>query len=131
MPHARTRFGSRGEELAAMYLTREGYRILERNVRTHVGELDLVCLAPRPPKPWRRRELVFVEVKTRSSHAYGHPEESVTHAKQQHLVRAAHAYRSANTALHTAQFRIDVVAITYRGDAEPEIVHIPNAVGAV
>lgn len=123
MPHARSRFGAAGEDLAAMYLKRKGYRILERNARTRVGELDLVCQIGRT--------LVFVEVKTRTSVAFGHPEESITHAKQQHLVRAAHAYVSGHTAFRTTPFRIDVVAITMRPSADPEILHMPNAVGAI
>ncbi|MDO8599574.1 MAG: YraN family protein [bacterium] len=121
MPHARSRFGTAGEDLAATYLEQKGYRILERNARTRVGELDLVCQLGRV--------LVFVEVKTRTSAAFGHPEESVTHAKQQHLVRAAHAYVSSHTAFRTTPFRIDVVAITMRPSGDPEILHIPNAVG--
>ena len=131
MPHARSRFGSAGEDLAASYLQGRGYIVIDRNARTRVGELDLVCLAPRPPKFWRRREIVFVEVKTRTSAVFGHPEESVTITKQQHLVRSAQAYVAAHPTLRTAPFRIDVVAITQRPVGDPEIVHIPNAVGAI
>ena len=121
VPHARTRFGSAGEDLAAVYLERKGYRILDRNARTRVGELDLVCR--------RGRLLIFVEVKTRTSAAFGHPEESVTRAKQRHLIHAAHAYIASHPAFRTAPFQIDVIAITQRFGAEPEIVHIPSAVG--
>ena len=131
MPHARSRFGAAGETLAAEYLERKGYRVLERNVRMPVGELDLICLAPRQPKFWRRRELVFVEVKARSSSAFGYPEEAVTRAKQQHLIRAAQAYIAGHREFREAPNRIDVIAITYRGADAPEIVHIPNAVGEI
>lgn len=123
MPHARSRFGAHGESVAAEYLHKKGYRILERNVRTHVGELDLVCQ--------RGRALVFVEVKMRASAAFGYPEESVTVAKQRHLIRASQAYLAAHPAFRAAPFRIDVVAITVRPNADPEILHIPNAVGAI
>jgi putative endonuclease len=74
---------------------------------------------------------VFVEVKTRSSAAFGHPEESVTHAKQQHLIRAAQAYLATHPAFRAAPFRIDVIAITMRPNADPEVLHIPSAVGAI
>ena len=131
MPHSRSRFGSAGEALAAEYLERKGYRVLERNVRMPVGELDLVCLAPRQPRFWRKRELVFVEVKARSSSAFGYPEEAVTRAKQRHLVRAAQSYIAAHRALRGSSYRIDVIAMTYRGTAAPEIIHIPNAVGEI
>lgn len=125
------RFGAAGENYAAVYLASQGYRILDRNARTPVGELDLVCEAPRPAKPWRsgRREIVFVEVKARKSHAYGTPEESVTPQKQQHLIRASRAYVAGHRALRGLPYRIDVVAITWRGASEPEVVHIKSAVG--
>jgi len=129
--HSRSRFGSAGEALAAEYLERKGYRVLERNVRMPVGELDLVCEAPRPTRFWRKRELVFVEVKTRTSAAFGRPEESVTRTKQQHLIRASQAYVAAHPALRGLPYRIDVIAITWRNNEEPEVVHIPNAVGDI
>lgn len=130
MPHARAKFGSRGEDLAVEYLHRKGYRVLERNVRTPVGELDLVCEAPRSPKFWRRRELVFVEVKARATDAFGIPEEAVTAAKQRHLVRAAQWYVASHREFHGSPFRIDVVAIAY-GRGEPEMRHLIAAVGEI
>lgn len=120
MPHARSRFGSSGEEFAARYLEAHGFRLVDRNARTPVGELDLVCE--------RGNEVVFVEVKTRASSAFGYPEESVTRTKQQHLVRAAHAYMAAHRSLLGRRFRIDVVAITIGRGVAPEIIHIPYAV---
>lgn len=123
MPHSRSRFGAAGEALAAEYLERKGYRIVDRNVRISVGELDLIAR--------KGRELVFVEVKARASHAYGTPEEAVTRTKQQHLIRASQAYVASHRECHGLPYRIDVMAITWRGGAEPEVVHIPNAVGAI
>lgn len=121
MPHARSRFGTLAENYAAVYLASRGYRILDHNVRTPVGELDLIAR--------KGRELVFVEVKARASHAYGTPEEAVTLAKQRHLIRASQAYVASHRECHGLPYRIDVMAITWRGGAEPEVVHIPNAVG--
>ncbi|MDO8622247.1 MAG: YraN family protein [bacterium] len=123
MPHSRSRFGTLAENYAAVYLASQGYRVLEHNVRTPVGELDLVAR--------KGREVVFVEVKARSTHAYGSPEESVNRAKQRHLIRSAQAYMAKHRALRGSPYRIDVIAITWRGDAEPEVVHIPNAVGEI
>lgn len=123
MPHARSRFGTLAENYAAVYLASRGYRILDRNVRTPVGELDLIAR--------NGREIVFVEVKARRSHAYGTPEESVTPAKQRHLIRASQAYVASHRELRGLPYRIDVVAITWRGDGEPEVAHIPSAVGEI
>lgn len=114
-------FGSRGEDLAAAYLTAKGFTVAERNVRFPWGELDLVCR--------KGREVVFVEVKARAGTAYGHPEEAVTRAKQRHLVRSAQAYMANHPELRAAPYRIDVIAITYRDGRDPAIVHIRNAVG--
>jgi len=106
-----------------VYLASRGYRVLDRNVRTPVGELDLVAR--------RGREIVFVEVKARKSHAYGTPEESVTPQKQRHLIHASQAYIAGHRELRGLPYRIDVVAITWRGEEEPEVVHIPSAVGEI
>ncbi|MFH1429915.1 MAG: YraN family protein [Candidatus Uhrbacteria bacterium] len=119
MPHERTRFGTEGEEVAADYLRAKRYRVIDQNARTVFGELDLVCL--------HRREVVFVEVKTRRSHAFGTPEAAVTKLKQQHLIRSAYAYLAAHPKISKKCWRIDVVAITW-GDP-PEIIHIVAAVG--
>lgn len=121
MPHSRSRFGSLAEQYAAVYLVSQGYRIIDRNARTLVGELDIVAR--------KGRELVFVEVKARKSHWYGAPEEAVTPQKQQHLIRASQAYIAGHRVLRGLPYRIDVVAITWRGDGEPEVVHIKSAVG--
>ena len=86
-------------------------------------ELDIVAR--------KGREVVFVEVKARRSHAHGTPEEAVTPTKQRHLVRASQAYMAAHRQLRTLPYRIDVIAITWRGDGEPEVLHIPSAVGAI
>lgn len=123
MPHARSKFGTLAENYAAVYLASRGYRILDHNVRTPVGELDLIAR--------KGRELVFVEVKARASHAYGTPEEAVTPTKQRHLIRASQAYVAHHHELHGLPYRIDVMAITWRDGTEPEVVHIPNAVGTI
>mgnify|MGYP001587481639 CR=1 FL=1 len=122
MPHARSRFGAAGEDLAAAYLTARGYRVIDRNARTRCGELDLVCM--------HGRALVFVEVKTRTSAAFGHPEEAITRTKQRHLVRAAAVYVAMHPNLRASPYRIDVVAITMSGVA-PDIRHLENAVGEI
>lgn len=73
--------GDRGERAAVRYLKRQGYRVLARQSRSRIGELDIVAMDGST--------IVFVEVKTRSSHAAGHPVEAVTPTKQKQLTRAA------------------------------------------
>jgi putative endonuclease len=108
--------GREGEDLAARFLMKQGYRILERNYRTRSGEIDLVAL--------HDGIVVFVEVKTRTSDAFGAPELAVTPRKQQRMVKAALAYIKYRK-LHQVPCRFDVVAITTT--AEQEVEHIQNA----
>jgi putative endonuclease len=101
--HAR-RLGKRGEALAAQAIMERGAQILARNVRTPYGELDIVAR--------QGGELVFVEVKARSSRAFGVPEKSLTATKQAHLVASAQYFLAANQQ-NEADWRIDVVAVEF------------------
>ena len=99
---AKDDLGRRGEDLAAEYLESEGMRLVERNWRCSQGEIDLVARDGD--------ELVFVEVKTRSSLGYGHPLEAITVAKLARLRRLAGAWCAAHPGQH-GLVRIDAVAI--------------------
>ena len=96
--------GRAGEAAAEAHLRSEGYRILARNYRTREGEVDIIA--------WDGDVVAFVEVKTRRSPTmkFGAPEESLTRAKQAHLIAAAQAYLAEN-ALLDADWRIDVLAV--------------------
>lgn len=123
MSGSRQRLGQWGETLAADYLQKQGYALLERNARTAYGELDLVM---------RQSVLggavtVFVEVKTRRSQAFGLPEEAITPRKQAHLLDSAQAYLQTHPELD-GDWRIDVVAIQRSAAAAPVITHFENAV---
>jgi putative endonuclease len=112
--------GARGEELAARHLTDQGYRLLARNHRTRLGELDIV--AEDGP------EVVFVEVKTRLGSPDQVPEESVSVAKVRRLARLAEAYLAA-TERQERMWRIDVVAVILdRSGALRRLDHLRNAV---
>ena len=113
-------FGNRGERAAARYLRRQGMRIIARQYRNRLGEIDLVALDDR--------QVVFVEVKTRHTHAAGRPEEAVTTTKQRQLTRLALGYLKRRGWLETRSARFDVVAVTWPQDQRvPEIVHYRNA----
>ncbi len=122
MSTSRQTLGRWGESRAAEYLTRRGYTIIERNVRTRYGEIDIVA---------RQAEVaVFVEVKTRSSTAYGYPEESITQKKRAHLIASAQAYLQTHPELET-DWRIDVIAIHRpHSSRAPQITHFENAVNS-
>jgi putative endonuclease len=125
---ARRSLGRRGELLAAEYLLSRGYQILERNVRTPYGEIDLIVSQPAGIAGACSTSLVFVEVKTRSSSAFGYPEESVTASKQIHLIHSAQAYLQDHPE-SSGDWRIDVIAVRIvRGEGQPEIKHFENAV---
>ncbi len=94
--------GRAGEDQAADYLAEQGYRVLERNYSTRSGEIDLIAL--------HQGEVVFVEVKTRTSDAFGPPELAVDPRKQSRMVKAALAYIKYKK-LHQMPCRFDVVAI--------------------
>lgn len=113
---ARKQFGDKGESLAASFLKEKGMRILAHQYRSPAGEIDLICLDGE--------ELVFVEVKTRNSHVYGFPEESITLKKIQHLLRVAEQYLQQTYVKHVS-WRIDVIAISYVKESFPEIMHFP------
>lgn len=111
--------GDRGEDAAAKFLKRQGFRILARGLDSRLGELDIIAVDGRT--------IVFVEVKTRSSLDAGHPAEAIDDRKQRRMTQAALGYLKAHGLLnHTARF--DVVAITWPANAlrPARIEHFKN-----
>ena len=111
--------GNRGEYLAAQMLVANGYRLLARNWRCPIGELDLVAE--------QGGSLVCVEVRTRRGESFGSPEESITAAKRARLAALAEAYVQATD--WPGDWRIDVIAIEL--DAQGRVSrmdHYQNAV---
>jgi putative endonuclease len=109
--------GERGEKLAATWLQHRGFRIVESNYRSRLGEIDLVCRDGR--------ELVFVEVKTKSSAAFSDPVQSVTNTKQHKVRRLAEEYMISRR-LEDSEVRFDVLGVTV--DSEPPAFeHIKGA----
>ena len=109
--------GKRGEQAAVGYLRRGGYEIVERNVRSRLGEIDLIA---------RHREvLVFVEVKTRSSGEFAPPELSVDRKKRRKLYDLAQAYLGKQA--EPVNCRFDVLGVILPPGGRPVFRHIPDA----
>ena len=104
--------GARAERQAEEFLKERGMRILARNFRTRFGEIDLVAQDGDT--------VVFVEVRSRSSDAFGTAQETVTLAKRRRIIRTAMAY--AQSRRLDAPLRFDVVALSPQGP-----LHIPAA----
>lgn len=118
-PALRDSLGNRGEIVAARFLERLGYRIIERQLRNKFGELDLVAI--------HDDVVVFVEVKTRSTLAAGHPTEAITPAKQRKITRSALAYLKQRRWLER-RVRFDVIAVVWsENEALPETQHYVGA----
>jgi putative endonuclease len=112
--------GQWGEETATRYLESKGYVILARNIHTAHGEIDIVAS--------KEAALIFVEVKTRSSHAFAYPEDSVTLRKQAHMLSAAEDYIQAHPE-SSESWQFDVIAIERKSGGKPEIIHFENVIG--
>lgn len=112
---AKDELGHRGEDLAAAFLERAGLQVVQRNWRCVQGEIDVVAR--------EGDELVFVEVKTRSSTAFGHPFEAITVQKLARLRRLASAWCVAHEP-RAGRIRIDVIGIIAPAGAEPVIEHL-------
>lgn len=91
-----------GENLAASYLKARGYRILNRNYKTNVGEIDLIVTD--------ETTLIFVEVKARFNTDYGYPSEAVTYHKRNKINQVASQYIK-RFGLYGVQVRFDVLEV--------------------
>ena len=114
---AKDELGKRGEDLAAAYLAQAGFAIVERNWRCPQGEIDIVARDGD--------ETVFVEVKTRSSTAFGHPLEAITATKLARLRRLAAAWCEAHASAWQ-HIRIDVLSVIAPTRGPVTIQHLPG-----
>lgn len=101
--------GRRGEQLAVEHLTAIGWSILDRNWRCSLGELDIVADDGGT--------IVVVEVKTRSSIAYGHPLDAVTPRKLARVRRLAAAWCAASPTGGLGRLRIDVIGVVLSAES--------------
>jgi putative endonuclease len=114
--------GRLGEDLAARFLQDRGHQILDRNVHTRFGELDLITRKTISG----REHLIFVEVKTRSSTRFGYPEQAVSAGKITRMLKSAQLYLQRHPEWD-GPFQLDVIAVLVQGDDQsPEIRHFEN-----
>ena len=109
-------YGKRSEIIASDFLKKKGYKILETNYKNKIGEIDLIAKDGD--------YLVFVEVKSRLSGAFGHPFEAIDERKQQKIHAVASLYMVKNQKYGT-NCRFDANSIL--GLEDPEITHIVDA----
>ncbi|MDD3101844.1 MAG: YraN family protein [Patescibacteria group bacterium] len=116
--------GNLGEDLAVEFLEKQGYKIIERNLKTgRVGEIDIIAR--------KDGELIFIEVKTKSNHETGLPEEEFNFHKKKKMQRAIQSYLWKNN-FQNEPIRVDLIAIDvlkqFLPDQKPEVKirHYPD-----
>ena len=108
--------GSLGEDKAVEYLISNGYKVIDRNYRTKIGEIDIIAMISKI--------LVFVEVKARTSINYGYPYEAVNWKKQDKILKSSFIYIKQKN-LSNYQMRYDIIEVYLNEKAK--INHIENA----
>ena len=103
MTFKRKKFGQSGEDAAVAYLKKQGYRILQKNYRVPVGEVDIIAE--------HKKTLVFIEVKTRADEKFEAPISAVTAHKQHKIIQTAQVFLLRNKIVDR-EIRFDVVSIT-------------------
>lgn len=111
--------GKIGENLACKYLKGEGYIIIGRNFRCRQGEIDIIA------KDVNGKELVFIEVKTRTGFQYGRPAEAVDSCKQKNIYKCAEYYVFRNY-INNVPIRLDVIEVFIK-NTKVRINHIKQA----
>lgn len=111
-------FGKSGENIARVFLEKNNYKILDKNFRTRYGEIDIIAKDGS--------SLVFIEVKSRKTTAFGFGREAITAQKQQKIKACALWYLKTNKTNHK-RFRFDVVEIFMPNNNETQIKLIKSA----
>jgi putative endonuclease len=109
--------GCDGEELAAKFLKKKGYRIVARNYKTRIGEIDIIAKDGDTT--------VFIEVKTRTNDSFGYPFEAVNKNKRQKLKNLALLFLKTHP--KECNGRFDVISISHTRNGEKTIEHIKDA----
>ncbi len=107
--------GAKGEEIAAAFLEKKGYKIIERNFHIRGGEIDIIALDAGI--------LVFIEVKARSTREFGSPLEAITPWKIKSIIKTSQYYKLKYPKLPDAM-RIDAVAISFDENNRPSNIEL-------
>jgi putative endonuclease len=118
MTRQRKRLGNQGEDLACAYLKNQGAEIIERNWKCQAGEADVIVR--------EGDDIVFVEVKTRSSDSAGFPEEAVDYKKRRRYEKIAMEYLFSHD-LPAARVRFDVLALLLSNNGKAFLRHHRDA----
>lgn len=94
--------GELGEKISLNYLIKNKYIIIERNFKCKYGEIDIIAQ--------KGNEIIFIEVKTRTSNKYGEPIEAVNYEKQKHILNSASYYIFIN-GLNDYEIRFDIIEV--------------------
>lgn len=109
--------GKNGENLAAEFLEKRDFKIIERNWRySRLGEIDIIAMD--------KDILVFIEVKTRTSNYFGHPIESITAQKMNKIIKLAQAYIDSRANLISKGYRFDAVSVILKQN--PKITYFKD-----
>lgn len=114
----RQKLGQKGEDIAAAYLEENGIRLLERNYHFMKAEIDIIA--------YNGRQIIFVEVKTRTKTYFGNPEEAVTQKKKESMYQAAEAWLYERK-MDGAPVRFDIISVILKENTTPEVKHFEAA----
>lgn len=121
MIFSRKQLGALGEQIALKYLRKNKYKIITTHYQKRIGEIDIIAQD-------QNSTLVFFEVKTRTSHKFGPPAESVNWIKQQKLIKTAYWFLKESK-IENQNFRIDVLTVDFDlKSKQSKIKHFRNAV---
>lgn len=109
--------GKIGEQISARYLIDKGYKIVERNYRNKIGEIDIITL--------KSDVIVFIEVKTRTNLNYGYPYEAVDNKKKKTIIKTSLIYLS-NKNINNVQCRYDIIEVYLNKENVYKINHLEN-----
>lgn len=112
--------GGMAEEIVVRYLKERGYKIIERNFRCPLGEIDIISQ--------KGEYICFVEVRSRSDTNYGMPYETVTYPKQRKIIKTAKYFIAKNPEYSTRfSFRFDVASVVFCGGSDYSLEYIEGA----
>lgn len=97
------KIGKEGERVAQEMLLNKGYKILEKNFQNKYGEIDIIAQ--------KKEEIIFVEVRSKTGHKFGSPEDTISQKKKKQIKRNALAYMAFNNVPNP--YRVDIICIVF------------------